>query len=175
MPKKILLFFPFNLLSHYLRCLVLADSYDTDEYQIYFISSDEYNEFVLKHGYEVFSGKQFNASEVMRRSRRFDFSWLNRADLEEVMLDQVRAIRELNADMVIGDMAPTLKMAAEITGTHHISLLNGYMTKHYKFTRKISRSHKAYGFLKNIPEPVEEYFTRLGEKTAFKRVQRAFN
>jgi len=175
MPKKTLLFYPFNLLSHYLRCLVLADTYDADEYQIYFISSDEYNEYVLKHGYEVFSGKQLNASEVMRCSRRFDFSWLNRADLEEVMLDQVRVIRELDADLVIGDMAPSLKMAAEITGTHHISLLNGYMTKYYRFTRNISRSHKAYIFLKNIPKPVEEYFTRLGEKITFNRIQRAFN
>ena len=95
MPKKTLLFFPFKLLSHYLRCLVLANTYDPDAYQIYLISSDEYNEYVLKHGYEVFSGKQLNASEVMRCSRRFDFSWLNRADLEEVMLDQVRAIREM--------------------------------------------------------------------------------
>src|SRR5690606_10563786 len=116
MPRKTILFFPFNLLSHYLRCLVLADTYDRNEYRIYFISSDEYNEFVFKHGYEVFSCKQFSASEVMRCSRRFDFSWLNPADLEEVMLDQVRAIRELNADLVIGDMAPSLKMAAEITG-----------------------------------------------------------
>src|SRR5690554_7213967 len=91
MAKKTILFFPFNLLSHYLRCLVLADRYDPDVYQIYFISSAEYNEFVLKQGYKVFSAKQFNATELMRGSRRFEFSWLNRADLEEVMLDQVRA------------------------------------------------------------------------------------
>ncbi len=175
MAKKTILFFPFNLLSHYLRCLVLADRYHPDEYQIYFISSAEYDEFVLKQGYQVFRAKQFNASEVMRCSRRFDFSWLNPADVEEVMLDQVRAIRELNADVVIGDMAPSLKMAAEITGTHHISLLNAYMTKHYQFTRKISRSHKAYLFLRNFPAPIEEWFTRLGEIIAFKRIQRGFN
>jgi UDP:flavonoid glycosyltransferase YjiC (YdhE family) len=174
-PKKTILFFPFNLLSHYLRCLVLAKAYDASDYLVYFISSDEYNEFVFKHGYKVFKAEQFDAAEVMRCSRNFDFSWLNRADLEMVMLDQVRVIRELKADTVIADMAPTLKMAAEITGVHQISLLNAYMTRHYKFTRKISRSHKVYGLLQVIPEKLADQLTMLGETLAFQHIQRAFN
>ena len=173
--KKTLLFFPFNLLSHYLRCLVIAETYDPSEYQIYFISSKEYNKFVFKQGYEVFNSKQFDAAEVMRCSSRFDFSWLNPADLEEVMLDQVRLIKHLNADLVIGDMAPTLKMAAEITGTHYISILNAYMTRYYRLTRQLSRSHKAYGFLQIFPIPLRNYLTRLGEKQAFNRIQKDFN
>jgi UDP:flavonoid glycosyltransferase YjiC (YdhE family) len=174
-PKKTILFFPFNLLSHYLRCLVIAETYDPSEYQIYFISSKEYNKFVFKQGYEVFNSKQFDAAAVMRCSSRFDFSWLNPTDLEEVMLDQVKIIKHLNADLVIGDMAPTLKMAAEITDTHYISILNAYMTRYYKLTRKLSRSHIAYGFLQIFPELIRNYFTGLGEKHAFQRIQKAFN
>jgi UDP:flavonoid glycosyltransferase YjiC (YdhE family) len=174
-PKKIILFFPFNLLSHYLRCLVLAKAYDPSEYLVYFISSNEYNDFVFKQGYEVFKAKQFDAAEVMRCSRNFDFSWLNRADLEVVMLDQVRVIRELKADMVIADMAPTLKMAAEITRVRQISLLNAYMTRHYKFTRKISRSHSAYDILQVFPEKLGNQLTMLGETFAFQHIQKAFN
>jgi len=175
LSKKIILFFPFNLLSHYLRCLVLAETYDKSEYTVYFISSDEYNKFVFKHGYEVFNCKQFNADEVMRCSRLFNFSWLNQKDMENVMLDQVRVIDEMKADLVIGDMAPTLKMAAQFTGVHHISLLNGYMTKYYQFTRKISRTHKAYDLLKMFPEPLENLFTSLGEGLAFRHIQKTFN
>lgn len=174
-PKKIILFFPFNLLSHYLRSLVLAKTYDANEYLVYFISSDEYNEFVFKQGYKIFKAKQFDAAEVMNCSSNFDFSWLNSIDLEEVMLDQVRVIRELKADVVVGDMAPTLKMAAKITGVHHVSLLNAYMTRHYKFTRKISRSHKAYGLLNVFPEKLTNKLTIFGETIAFKHIQKAFN
>lgn len=174
-PKKIILFFPFNLLSHYLRCLVLAKTYDASEYLIYFMSSNEYNQFVFNQGYEVFEGKQFNATEVMRCSRRFDFSWLNRVDLEEVMLDQVRVIKELNADLVIGDMAPTLKMAAQLTGVKQIALLNAYMTKHYSYTRKISQRHKVYALMQVFPEPLGNRLTRIGETLAFQRIQKAFN
>ena len=95
--------------------------------------------------------------------------------MENVMLDQVRVIDEMKADLVIGDMAPTLKMAAQFTGVHHISLLNGYMTKYYQFTRKISRTHKAYDLLKMFPEPLENLFTSLGEGLAFRHIQKTFN
>lgn len=175
LTKKVVLFYPFPLLSHYLRCLVLAKTYDDTEYEIYFLSAKEYNAFVFEHGYQVFDGKQFNAEEVMQCSNRFDFSWLNATDLEEVMLDQVRAIKALKADLVIGDMAPSLKMAATLTSVHHISLLNGYMTKYYQFTRKISKRHKAYGLLQALPPSLENIFTGLGERLAFYHIQKNFN
>jgi UDP:flavonoid glycosyltransferase YjiC (YdhE family) len=173
--KKIILFFPFNLLSHYLRCIVLAKTYDANTHTIYFISSDEYNHFVLKNGYQVFHAKQFNATSVMQCSRNFDFSWLNHHDLEEVMLDQIRVIRNLKASLVIGDMAPSLKMAATLTAVHHISLLNAYMTPYYDHTRKLSRRHMAYPLMRVLPETVQDIFTTLGEKLAFQRIQKNFN
>ena len=149
LKKKILLFFPFNLLSHYLRCLVLADTYNKSDYSIYFISSAAYDHFVHQHGYQTFNCLQFDAPYVMQCSEKFDFSWLHQPMLEEIMLAQVTVIKALKADMVIGDMAPTLKMAASLTGVVHISLLNGYMTRYYAEKRPISKRHKAH-MLKNL-------------------------
>jgi UDP:flavonoid glycosyltransferase YjiC (YdhE family) len=173
--KKIILFFPFNLLSHYLRCLVLADSYDKNEYKIYFLSAGDYNFFVLQHGYETFDCQQFDPQFVMQCSEKFNFSWLNQRDLNQILLAQVAVIKTLKAAVVIGDVAPTLKMAAALTGTHHISLLNGYMTRYYACTRKISKSHPAYSFTTVLPKPLAGLLTRAGENLAFKKVQQAFN
>jgi len=173
--KKILLFFPFNLLSHYLRCLVLADTYDKTEYSIYFISSVSYDHFVLQHGYKTFSCQQFDVKQVMECSKKFDFSWLNKPVLEKIMLDQVAAIKDLNADLVIGDVAPTLKMAAAITGTQYVSLLNGYMTRYYALNRKISKTHFTYNLLNGLPPAIVIWLTNIGENMSFKRIQQPFN
>lgn len=154
---------------------MLAKTYDSRTHSVYFISSDQYNTFVYENGYQVFDVKQFDALSVMQCSRNFDFSWLNHHDLEEVMVDQVRVIKEMKADLVIGDMAPTLKMAATLTGVKHISLMNAYMTPYYEHTRKISRSHRAYYLLQVFPEKVQNYFTTLGEKLAFRSIQKNFN
>ncbi|WP_432711605.1 glycosyltransferase [Pedobacter sp.] len=173
--KKVILFFPFNLLAHYLRSLVLADSYSKDEYTIYFLSSPTYNNFVKAHGYQTFDCLQFDADYVMQCSRKFDFSWLNKTDLEQVLLSQVTVLKDLKADIAIGDVAPTLKMATALTGVTHISLLNGYMTRYYQYTRTISKTHKAFPFINLLPDPIAAPLVNLGEKLAFKQIQKTFN
>jgi len=120
--KITILFFPFNLLSHYLRSLVLADSYDRYQYNILFLSSERYDAFVHQHQYKTFSCLQFNQDDVMSCIRRFEFDWLKQSVLEQIMLAQVNVIKSLGAEIVIGDMAPTLKMAAECCRVPYLPL-----------------------------------------------------
>jgi len=171
---KVILIFPFNLLSHYLRCLVLADSYDKKDYRILFLHSPEYAGFVKRHGYETFSCEQFDADYVMNCAKHFDFSWLNEETLEQILLSQIAAIQQYNAAIVIGDVAPTLNMAAGYTGAQYISLLNGYMTKYYAFTRKVPRMHYSSGFLKVLPEKVADLITDFAEKMTFRKIHSPF-
>lgn len=172
--RKTILIFPFDLLSHYLRCLVLADQYDPNTYRILFQSSPNYDHYVKKHGYETFDAKHFNTSFVMQCSKKFDFSWLNEADLEPILLSQILSIKMYEPALVIGDVAPTLKMAAEFTGVQYISLLNGYLTKYYRETRKLSKAHPAYAYLSVLPLSVRNVLTEIGEKVAFKKVHQPF-
>lgn len=169
------MFFPFNLLSHYLRCLVLADSYDKAEYEVKFLSSNRYNGFVKGHGYEVFSCAGFDADYVMSCTNNFSFDWLNEKDLERVLLGQVKCINAMKADMVIGDVAPTLKMAAELTRVKHVCLVNGYMTRYYAATRKIPKKHKAYDLMRQLPPRFADVLTMVGERLAFRKIQAPFN
>lgn len=173
--RQLVLFFPFNLLSHYLRCLVLADSYDEAEYEVKFLSSERYDGFVKGHGYELFSCAGFDPHFVMTCTNNFSFDWLNEKDLERVLLAQVKCINAMKPDVVIGDVAPTLKMAAELTGVKHISLVNGYMTRYYAATRKIPKKHKAYDLMRQLPPRFADVLTTVGERLAFRKIQAPFN
>ena len=173
MPKTILIF-PFNLLSHYLRCLVLADRYDPSEYRILFQSSDRYDVHVERHGYETFKAKHFDSDFVMRCAVQFNFEWLNEADLAEVLLEQISAIELYRPEMVIGDVAPTLKMAAEFTNVIYISLLNGYLSKYYSEVRLLPRAHPLHPYLRLIPPGIRKNLVRMGEKITFKQIHRPF-
>jgi UDP:flavonoid glycosyltransferase YjiC (YdhE family) len=173
--KKKILIFPFNLLSHYLRCLELADRYSKDEYEILFLHSDEYAGFVKVQNYNTFHCEQFHSAYAMECSGKFSFKWLNEKDIELIYLSQLSAINHLKPDLVIGDVAPCLKMAAESAGVKYVAVMNGYMTRFYSFTRKLSRTHKAYGFLRLLPPEVADKITGFAERQALMRVHRPFN
>ena len=114
--KPNILFFPFNLLSHYLRCLELAKQYK-DTHNILFKSSVKYNSFIEKEGYGTFDCSDFDAEYVLNNIRKFSFKWLNKKDIKLILLDQIECIKKLQPDVVVADMSPSLKMASEITNT----------------------------------------------------------
>lgn len=171
--KPLLLIFPFGLLSHYLRCLMLAKHFRT-HFRIFFAYDERFAPFVEQEDFQTFSCLSLDAAEVLQRVKRFDFSWISEASLEPVYLDQVRMIGLLKPTAVLGDTSVTLKMAAEKTGVPYISLMNGYMSKYYSFPRQLSRTHPMYKFMKNLPAPVVDLLTQKGEALAFSMVHRPF-
>jgi UDP:flavonoid glycosyltransferase YjiC (YdhE family) len=173
--RTLVLFFPFNLLSHYLRCLVLADGYNKATHKVMFLSSHHYNVFVDQHGYETFDAETFDANYVMQCTNTFSFEWLNVSAIEKIMLSQVKVIKDLKADVVVSDVAPSLRMAAEIAGVNHINLVNGYMTRYYSATRKIPEKHPAAELINQLPLKVADILTNFGEKLAFRKLQGPFN
>jgi len=172
MQRKKLLIFPFNLLSHYLRCISLAKSYP--EYDVWFASSAEYDSFVKRAGFNTFNVESFDPVKVMACSRVFDFKWLNEQDIFRVYRSQVNAIRELNPELVLGDTSPTLKMASEHTHVKYVALMNGYMTKYYSRVRKVSRTHYSYQYVSRLPNRVGDFITSFAEQKAFKAIHQPF-
>ena len=170
-----ILVFPFDLMSHYTRCLVLVEKFYPDTAQeILFQSSLRYNALVEQRGFKTFDTERFDADYVMACAARFDFSWLNEQDIERVFLSQVKAIESHQPTLAIGDTSPTLKMAAEKTGVRYIALTNGYMTKHYAHTRKLSRTHVAFKHVSLLPERLGDFITNVAEKAVFTSVHAPF-
>ena len=172
-PLPAVLFFPFELLSHYLRCLHLAAAIRT-RCAVYFLHSDRYTDLVSQAGFETFPGETINADEVMAAARRFNFSWLELHTLERVFHSQVDWIQRLEPVAALGDTAPTLSMAAEATRVPHVSLMNAYMTKYYQCGRRIPSVHPAARFQDRLPARVFEFMVRVGEGLAFRQVHRPF-
>ena len=172
--KRKVLVFPFNLLSHYLRCLVLANRYSRDDYEILFHHSDNYANFISEHHYDTFRCEQFDPVYAIECSTKFSFIWLNEKDIERIYLSQLSAIRDLKPDLVIGDAAPCLKMASESAGVEYVAVMNGYLTRFYSFTRKLSRTHKAHGFLSLLPATLADKITHFAEQQKFIDVHRPF-
>ena len=170
-PKRILVF-PFDLMSHYLRCIELMKRFPDSE--VYFASSRKYNSHVSKAGFQLFDVESFDPAYVMQCTRKFDFSWMNTKDLERVFLSQVEVIKKLKPDLVIGDVATTLKMAAAYNAVPYHSLMNGYLSKYYAFTRKVSVTHPAYRIVSLMPKKLGERITRFAEGVKFKKVHKPF-
>ncbi len=171
--KPLLLIFPFDLLSHYLRCLTLA-RHLAHHFEVRFLHSEQYSNFVIAEGYKTFHCKSLDSDKVMNCVKDFDFSWLEENALKAVYDSQVSVIGRLQPTVVLGDTSPTLRMAAEKTGVVHISLMNGYMSKYFALTRKISRTHPVYKYISIFSPPVVDLLTAKGEALAFYKIHRPF-
>jgi len=172
--KPIILFFPFDLLSHHTRSIQLARSIH-DKFDIHFSFSNNYNHLINEAGFKIFECETFDSQVALEDSSKFKFSWLNYENLKRVFQSQVQIIKKLKPEIVFADTAPTLKMAAEFTGTKHISLMNGYMSKYYTLTRTISKAHPAAKFQNDLPKGLFNKMIRTGEQVAFHLIQRSFN
>jgi UDP:flavonoid glycosyltransferase YjiC (YdhE family) len=171
-PK--ILIFPFELFSHYLRCIEIAKILSHD-YHVKIQYSERYNSFVREAGFETFNCLHFNANEVINCVKNFDFSWLNYSDLENIYKKQVNAILENKPALVIGDTAQTLKMAAEKCHTPYISLLNGYMTKYYAVRKIIPSSHYAKPFSKKMPPFIFNSIADIAERVTYRKIHKPFS
>ena len=171
--KPLLLVFPFGLLSHYLRSLILC-RYLKNYFEIKVANNPAFNSFITQEAFASFECDSLNADCIIKAMKKFDFSWLNTSDLENVFEQQVKTMRDMRPFAALGDHSVTLKMAAEAAGVVYISLVNGYMSKYYDGIREISRMHPAYPFVKLLPESLTRVVTKQGEAAAFRLIHRSF-
>jgi UDP:flavonoid glycosyltransferase YjiC (YdhE family) len=171
--KPIILFFPYELMSHYLRSITLAKSLAND-YDIYFAHSHKYAPFLKKSGFKTFTCEQISPDEIIESAKRFDFSWINRKNLERVFLSQVAAIEKYLPVAVVGDTSFTLGMAAEYMQTPYTSIINGYMSNHYLFQRSLSQSHPRYHDFMRLPRVIQPSFLQAAEQLNMRLVHKPF-
>lgn len=126
--KPKVLVFAFDLLAHYTRCLRVAELLE-DEFEFLFQASD-YDGVVNRQGFKTFACLRLAEKELVARGCQEDVMNWPRADLEQVMLAQCSAIERHQPLFVIGDMSPTLSMAAERTNVKYVSIVNAYLSRY---------------------------------------------
>lgn len=173
MKKKKILIFPFDLAAHYLRCLMLAEKIRND-FDIFFCHSDRYADFLNQKGFPVFHSKNFNAEKTLEDIRHFSFNWLNADDINKILSDQTEVIKKLKPDAVIGDVMPTLKIAAEVTGCLYITLGNIYMSNYYALQRPVPTSHPSFHYSKYLSPGIFNAIAVFAEKIMFRRIHKPF-
>lgn len=171
MPR--VLFFPYTLLSHYLRSIQAA-RFIKNDYDIHFAANPIYDKYVLQEGFGTFYSPTLEAEEVIRLSSQFNFSWLNESALEQSFLAQVRAIEKLQPALVVGDNSFTLRLAADKTGVPYINIQNAYMTKHYALVRKMSRLHPKTTQVEMLPRPLYNAVVKYAELWNMRKVHAPF-
>lgn len=172
--NPVILFFPFDLMSHYFRSLRVAISLK-DHYEVYIKWSDKFAYWINKSGIRTFNCIDINAETALEKTGKFDFTWLNACDLETIFLEQVKVINEYKPAWVIGDTSFTLKMAAEASGVQYLSILNGYSTRYYEYTRMLSPWHPAAPFISWLPYDLRLKLIRIGETCYYLLILREFN
>jgi len=133
-----------------------------------------YASFIEQEGFATFPCAGLDAMEVLSYVKRFDFSWLNKTNLNFALQNQITAIETWKPAAVLGDTMPTLNMAAEKTGVPCISLMNGYMSKQYAGVRNMSWRYPMYKFLSFLPAPVLDHLTKEGEHLSFHKIHQPF-
>lgn len=161
--KPKLIFFPLDLLSHYLCCLELADAVK-DDIDVIVASSQNpiNNQLVRDHGFSVVECKSIDPGRLINSENRLNHSWLSQDELEPVFLDQVKVIEELRPDMVISDFSITARMATEYTHTTCYALIMGHLSQYSQMRYKAARFHPAIQILEKFrcPSRLLELLTR---------------
>jgi UDP:flavonoid glycosyltransferase YjiC (YdhE family) len=127
--KPTILIFPFELMAHYARCLVVAE-YLEKHFRVLFQASC-YDELVHRAGFATFHADRLPERALVADCKTTDLLAFAESDLERVMLAQRATIERFDPAFVIGDMSVTLSMAAEAAGVPYVSLVNSYLSRYY--------------------------------------------
>ena len=173
MSAKRILFFPYSLMSHYLRCIQAA-RFLRNDYEILFADCPAYRNYMDAEGFRMFDAPGPDAEEVIRLSSRFDFSWLNEKTLEASFLAQLKAIEKQQPLLLAGDNSFTLRMAAEKTGIPYVSIQNAYMSKYYALLRRMSRLHPKTAQVEKLPAPLYGWLVRTAESFHMQKIHAPF-
>ncbi len=168
-----LLIYPFNLMAHYLRSLEFAHRCPA-HYDIRVAHSELYGDWINYYNFSSFPAHHFDPEQVMQCVENFNFNWLNFPTLNRLYQDKVHQLQQQAPDLVIGDMAPTLKMAAETVGIPYISLINGYMSPYYRYPRTLPHHHPAQQYKAHLPTPLFQKINAIAEQGVMRYIHRPF-
>lgn len=171
--KKIL-FVPFDLLAHYLRCIEIAKNLVASNLEIVFLNSGKYNDFVISNGFRITKNPCLAYEKVIESAGKFDFSWINEKSVRKAVDFFINVIEDEKPDMVISDTYPGISISCSFLKIKHISIVNAYATNNYALFRDVPHNHRANRFRKYLTQEKWDRIVRTVEEITLKRVHTPF-
>lgn len=173
--KRKLIFFPFDLFSHYLRCLKLAEAVK-DDFEILLASSRDpkTNQLVRDYGFGVVECKTIDAARMSLMESHLEHTWMRQEELEPIFLDQVRVLLEQKPYLVISDFSITLGMAAEYAQVTCYALTIAHLSQYSSMVRKAPDFHPGIRLLKALrcPPSILAFVTTIGTNIEFRTMHK---
>lgn len=161
MPKRVLVIGDSMSLAHVARAIVVAHRLEEEGAIIVFATGAAHQALARKENFdvrEVFCvAPEFAHAAIRRGSHIFDYETLKRYVESDLAL-----FREVQPDLVIGDMRLSLNISAELAGIEYWSILSGYLTRYYNAMQSPPKtfpamrllgdriSHGIFPFLKSL-------------------------
>jgi len=119
-------------LSHVVRPLVLAQAIK-GSYEVFFAAGQKYAELIKGSGIEYHAVWTLSAEAFVERLSKGKDAWLPEDFSREVEAD-IALIKEIQPDLVVGDLRWSLGISAAATKTPYLSLLNAHWSPYYTLT-----------------------------------------
>ncbi|MDD3859285.1 MAG: glycosyltransferase [Bacteroidales bacterium] len=171
--KKLILFAPYNLMAHYLRCIQAAKLL-RDEFDIVFLFSEQFGKYVEENNFRQTNRNNIAYENVISKTQEFDFSWINYKSVSEVVKDLVTTIKLYKPDLVFGDTYLGLSIACSITETKLAVFTNSYITKYYAGYRPVPHNHRAMKYRSRVSPEMWIKIVKSVEKFTLYNVHRPF-
>src|ERR1044071_6428597 len=105
--KRILFIAEAVTLAHVVRPLVLAQSLDSEQYEVHFASADRYGFLFQKSNLRCWQINRISSAAFLRALSHGARLYSYRA-LEQYVIDDLQLIRDVGPDLVVGDFRLSL-------------------------------------------------------------------
>ncbi len=119
-----------SVLAHVGRCLALADRLDHLGAAVSFAASGTHARRVQDAGYPVEPVATIPREALLARLRKGGSAFDERT-LVEYIEDEIRLLREIRPDVVVGDFRPSLGISAVSESVPYVCIVNAVWTRYY--------------------------------------------
>lgn len=158
-------------MSHYLRCLKIADILK-EEFEFIFAHSDKYTNIINEHGLRTAPYQHNKVNEILEKAVQFEFDWINSESIKTMFNAQTILIKTFKPDIIMSDTMLSMRMVSEYHKIPHIAILNGYITNYYDDIRPIPYTHKAYNYQFKLKEKTWNKILINAERASMRYVHR---
>ena len=129
--RKILVMPDGNWLAHISRPLEIAKVLREMGHKVIFAGDGEYMKLPRKAGFPILPIKTIDPDRVLKCARRGRSNPYDYRLLKEFVEEDLRVFNEVRADLVLGDLRPSLSISCEKAGFPLATAINASWTKYY--------------------------------------------